>query len=98
MPRKPKDRPALTPGRKRLAGDQHGIRTTVTITPEQASWLTEQPGGASAAVRRLIEKETAVKAYLISNTQGTDLGQYEGKDAEEAIAAMMSDAGGAYGR
>ena len=56
MPRKPKDRPALSPGRKRLAGDVQGVRTTITVTPEQSAWLADQPGGASSAIRRLLDE------------------------------------------
>lgn len=53
MPRKPR---GGTVGRPLLTPDKTTVRTTVTLKPDQAAWLSSQQGGASAAVRRLIDE------------------------------------------
>ena len=48
--------PAKTPGRPKLGV----VAREVTLLPRHWAWLAEQPGGASVALRRLVE--TARKA------------------------------------
>lgn len=56
MPRKPRGgavgRPSLTP-------EKATVRKTIVLTPEQAAWVEAKEGGASAAIRQLIDQARA---------------------------------------
>jgi len=49
---------AKGPGRPRLGGVARGI----TLLPRHWEWLNQQPGGASVAIRRLVEDARKLKA------------------------------------
>lgn len=59
MPRKPR---GGTVGRPRLTAEGETVRKNVVLTAEQAAWLEKQAGGASAAMRRLVERAMAEEA------------------------------------
>lgn len=44
-------------GRPRLSPAGRTVIVAVTLCPEHVEWLDRQPGGRSAAVRRLIDQE-----------------------------------------
>lgn len=82
---------ARGPGRPRL-----GVRgREVTLLPRHWEWLSRQPGGASAALRRLVEdarrsepgeRERKDRAYRFMQAACGDLPQYE-----EALRALYAD-------
>lgn len=42
-------------GRKPAAGTERQVKLSVTLTPEQKAWLVSRKGGASFAVRALVQ-------------------------------------------
>ncbi|HKI58010.1 MAG TPA: DUF2239 family protein [Trueperaceae bacterium] len=82
------------PGRPRLGV----VAREVTLLPRHWAWLADQPGGASAALRRLVDEarrrdgaagahRTAKEAaYRFMTAIGGDLSGYE-----EALRALFSD-------
>ncbi|MEJ7747354.1 MAG: DUF2239 family protein [Luteimonas sp.] len=76
-------KPHAGPGRPRLGV----IAREVTLLPRHWQWLSAQPGGASVALRRLVEGARRARA-----------GEDRKRDAQEAayrfMSAMASDASG----
>ncbi len=69
------DRPARTPGRPRLGV----VAREVTLLPRQWEWLAFQPGGASQALRRIVDE-----------ARRTDGGKTEIRAARDAAYRFLS--------
>jgi hypothetical protein len=69
------DSPARTPGRPKLGV----VAREVTLLPRQWEWLASQPGGASQALRRLVDE-----------ARRTDAGKTEMRAAREAAYRFLS--------
>lgn len=92
QPQSPTDKPGR--GRPKLGV----VPREVTLLPRHWDWLNQQPGGASAALRRLVDlarrenagqdarRQTQDLTYRIMSSLAGDLANYE-----EALRALFAD-------
>ena len=60
--RRPRGKPAATDGRGRGRPRLGVVAREVTLLPRQWEWLASQPGGASQALRRLVDEARRLSA------------------------------------
>jgi hypothetical protein len=75
VPREPEDAPPRGPGRPKLGV----VAREVTLLPRHWDWLNSQPGGASVALRKLVED--ARRAYQAKDRQ---------RESRDALYRFMS--------
>lgn len=66
-PSQPETKPSRGPGRPKLGV----VSREVTLLPRHWAWLNQQPGGASVALRKLVEeaKRTSIPIERVRNAQ-----------------------------
>ncbi len=76
----PGDQPARGPGRPRLGV----VAREVTLLPRHWAWLADQPGGASAALRRLVDRARV-------DNEGRDALRHAQESAYRFMSTLLGD-------